>query len=111
MEISSNYDNTKEVKQAMKQIVDQVINSIRYIGNHDDVCISLQQNGYTLKQTVSFIYDTKVHFNGEDFIETEFVKFTKIENRKETYNGKDIRTTLFSGKHMESYINTELNKN
>lgn len=95
----------------MSLIVEQVIKSITSIGEYNDVKISINTEfGYKLEQTVSFIFDVKVYFNGEDFVEKEFVKFTKLQDRKESYKGKEINTTLFNGRHMARYINEALNQ-
>lgn len=92
-------DNTIEVKAIRKMIVEQLISSIpSLIG--DTTTVKVDAFGYSISMDVTFFCDSKIHFNGYDFEQTEFMKVISIENRKEMFNGKPVRTFLFWGEDL-----------
>ena len=91
MERTSNYDNTKQVKEIRNMIIEQISNHIADYFCHVDISL----NGYRIVQDLTFDIKNVMHHSIDGPYWKEKFILLGIENRQETYNGKEIHTTLF----------------
>lgn len=106
MELTSSFDNTLLTKAIRNEIVDQVLNSINDVDIN--VHIFFNKYGYMLEQDIHFYIDiVERHSETGPYFE-EKAKILSIENRKESYNGRKIKTCLFAS-DLVACINERLN--